>query len=52
MSSGSLEEQLKLLYPELSAAVHGRKSVSKDEALYVFKATLQIVEALYDAHDL
>lgn len=52
VSSGSLEEQLKLLYSELSAAVHGRKSVSKDEALYVFKATLQIVEALYDAHDL
>lgn len=52
VSSGSLEERLKLVYSELSTVVHGRKSVSKDEALHTFKATLQIVEALYDAHGL
>lgn len=52
VSSGSLEEQLKSLYSELSSVIHGRKSVSKDEALYAFKATLQVVEALYHIHGL
>jgi hypothetical protein len=50
--SGSLETQLKSLYSELSTVIHGRKSVSRDEALHAFEATLQIVEALYDVHGL
>lgn len=52
VSSGSLEQQLKLFYDELSTVLHGRKTVSKDEARHAFENTLQIVEKLYLAHGL
>ena len=52
VSSGSLEEQLKLIYSELSMVLHGRKTVSKDEARHAFENTLQVVEKLYMAHGL
>jgi hypothetical protein len=52
VSSGLLREQLSSLYRDLSAALHARKSVSKDEVLRAFESTLQIVEELYAAHRL
>jgi len=52
VSSGSLEEQLKLIYAELSTVLHGRKTVSKDEARHAFENTLQVVEKLYMTHGL
>jgi hypothetical protein len=52
VSSGSLEEQLKLIYSELSTVLHGRKTVSKDEARHAFENTLEIIEKLYMAHGL
>ncbi len=52
VSSGSLEEQLKLVYSELSTVLHGRKSVSKGEAHSAFEKTLQVIEDLYVAHGL
>ncbi len=52
VSSGSLEGQLKLIYSELSTVLHGRKTVSKDEARHAFENTLQVVEKLYMAHGL
>ena len=52
VSSGSLRERLKSLYSDLSAVLHGRKTVAKDEARRAFEETLEVVEALYAAHDL
>jgi hypothetical protein len=52
VSCGSLEEQLKLIYSELSTVLHGRKTVSKGEARHAFENTLQVVERLYMAHGL
>jgi hypothetical protein len=52
VSSGSLEEQLKLIYSELSTVLHGRKIVSKDEARQAFENTLQVIEELYSVHGL
>jgi hypothetical protein len=46
-SSGSLEEQLKIIFSELSKILHGRKTVSKVEALHAFQNTLKVVESLY-----
>jgi hypothetical protein len=52
VSSGPLEEQLKQIYFELSTALHGRKTVSKDEAHHAFENTLRVIEKLYAAHGL
>jgi hypothetical protein len=52
VSSGSLRQELHALYSNLSRVVHGRKSVSKDEARRAFADTLHIVEGLYAAHGL
>jgi len=52
VSSGSVQEQLKVIYSELSKVLHGRKSVSKDEARHAFENTLGVVEKLYMTHGL
>lgn len=52
VSSNLLQDQLKLIYGELSTVLHGRKSVSKDEARRAFENTLQVIEALYMEHGL
>ncbi|MFH1930547.1 MAG: hypothetical protein ABIN18_03020 [Pseudomonadota bacterium] len=52
VSSGSLEDDLKQIYSDLSMALHGRKTVSKDEARLAFEKTLQAVERLYMEHGL
>lgn len=52
VSSGSLRERLRSLYSDLSAVLHGRRSVAKDEARHVFEETLQVVEELYATHEL
>lgn len=52
VSSGSLRDQLNLIYSELSKVLHSRKSVSKDEALRAFEDTLHVVEEIYKAHGL
>ena len=52
ISSGSLREQLKILYSELSTVLHGRKSVTKDESRCIFEKTLHIIEELYAANGL
>jgi hypothetical protein len=52
VASGFLEEQLRLIYSELSEVLHGRKIVAKGEALHAFETTLQVIEKLYIAHGL
>lgn len=47
VSSGPLRERLRILYAELSAVIHSRKSVTKEEARGAFEETLQVVEQLY-----
>jgi hypothetical protein len=52
VSSGILRQRLSSLYSDLSAVLHGRRSVSKDEARRAFEDTLQVIEQLYAAHGL
>ncbi len=52
VSSGPLRERLRCLYSDLCALLHGRKSVTRDEARLAFEETLQVVEQLYAAHGL
>jgi hypothetical protein len=52
VSSGDLRQRLSALYSDLSAVLHARKSVPKDEAHRAFEDTLQIIEQLYAAHGL
>jgi hypothetical protein len=52
VSSGALEERLRVLYADLSVLVHGRKSVTGAEARLAFEQTLAIVEDLYAANGL
>jgi hypothetical protein len=52
VSSGQLEERLKSLYAELSVLLHGRKSVTGEEARKAFQQTLEVVEELYAANEL
>jgi hypothetical protein len=52
VSSGSLEEELKQIYSELSTVLHGRKTVSKEDARHAFENTLRVVEKLYMVHGL
>lgn len=47
VSAGLLRERLRILYADLSAVVHSRKSVTKEEARGAFEETLQVVEQLY-----
>lgn len=52
VSSGELRQRLSALYSDLSAVLHGRKTVPKDEARRAFEDTLRIIEQLYAAHGL
>lgn len=52
VSSDLLRQQLTSLYADLSVVLHGRKSVSQDEARRAVEDTLQIIEQLYAAHGL
>ena len=52
VSSGLIREKLTSLYSDLSAVLHGRKNVSKDEVRSAFEDTLQVIEQLYAAHGL
>lgn len=52
VSSDGLREQLRDLYRDLSTVLHGRRTVSKDEARRAFKSTLQAIEQLYATHRL
>lgn len=52
VSSGQLNERLKDLYAELSVLLHGRKSVTGEEARKAFQRTLEAVEDLYAANQL
>jgi hypothetical protein len=47
VASGLVGERLKNHYSELSTLVHGRKTVTQEEARNAFKVTLKIIEALY-----
>ncbi|HEX5777718.1 MAG TPA: hypothetical protein VFY21_02660 [Xanthobacteraceae bacterium] len=50
--SGPLRERLSTLYAELSALIHARKNVSRNEARAAFSETLVVVEHLYDSNDI
>ena len=52
VSTGPLRERLKTLYSELCALLHGRKTVTREEARRAFEETLQVVEELYATHGL
>lgn len=52
VSSGELRQRLSALYADLSAVLHGRRTVPKDEARLAFENTLQTIEQLYAAHGL
>jgi hypothetical protein len=52
VSSGQLEERLKDVYADLSVLLHGRKSVTAEEARRAFEKTLEVVEELYAANEL
>lgn len=52
VSSGELRQQLSTLYADLSAVLHGRKTVPRDDARRAFENTLRIIEQLYAAHEL
>lgn len=45
---GALRDQVKNIYSDTSALLHGRKTVKKNDAKKMFKDTLNIVQALYD----
>jgi hypothetical protein len=47
VSYGELRQQLNTLYADLSAVLHGRRTVAKDEARRAFESTLRIIEELY-----
>jgi hypothetical protein len=52
VASGTTRGKLNDLYSELSTLVHGRKSVTKQQARGAFKGTLEVVEKLYALHGL
>lgn len=52
VASGPLRERLAILYAELSAAIHGRKLVTKEDARNAFEESLVVIELLYAEHDL
>ena len=52
VSSGQLRERLRVLYRDLSTVLHGRRSVSKEEARTAFENTLRTIEQLYAANNL
>src|SRR5205814_1236002 len=52
VSSGELEERLRILYADLSVLLHGRRSVERDEARQAFQRTLEVIEDLYTSHDM
>lgn len=52
VSSGEIRQRLSKLYSDLSAVLHGRKSVPKEEVHRAFEDTLQVIEQLYAANKL
>ncbi|MEX2241708.1 MAG: hypothetical protein WD775_13570, partial [Burkholderiales bacterium] len=52
VSSGKLRQQLTALYADLSAVLHARRSVEREEARRLFENTLKTIEQLYGPHDL
>ncbi len=52
VATGALRERLTSLYSDLSTVLHGRRSVSKDDARRAFEETLRVVEQMYAAHGL
>lgn len=52
VSSGELRQRLSALYADLSAVLHGRRTVSKDEARRAYENTLRTIEQLYAVHGL
>jgi hypothetical protein len=45
---GILKDKVKDIYSNTSTLLHGRKTVTKDDAIKMFKDTLSIVQELYD----
>lgn len=45
---GVLRDEVKNIYGDTSALLHGRKTVKKDDAKHMFKKTLSVVQKLYD----
>ena len=52
VSSGTLKDRLDGLYGELCTLIHGRKTVTREEARYAFQETLKLVQDLYTQHGL
>lgn len=52
VASGTTRDRLNDLYSELSKLVHGRKSVTQQQAREAFKETLEVVEKMYTLHGL
>lgn len=52
VATGELRQRLTSLYSDLSTVLHGRRSVSKDEARQAFGETLSVIEHLYATHGL
>lgn len=52
VASGAIRSGLNDLFSELSTLVHGRKSVTQQQARQAFKETLEIVEKMYASHRL
>jgi len=46
---GALRERVKEIYSDTSALLHGRKTVSSDDAKRMFKDTLKVVQDLYES---
>jgi len=46
---GALRDQVKEIYTNTSALLHGRKTVSSDDAKKMFKDTLKVVQDLYES---
>ena len=52
VSSGPLRTKLKDLYARLSAVLHARSTVGAEEARKTFGETLEVIEWMYEAHEL
>ena len=52
VSSGSLNEKLRDLYGRLCEVLHARRTVTAGEVRAAFNETLEVVEWLYEEHDL
>ncbi|MEK6698117.1 MAG: hypothetical protein AABZ10_03635 [Nitrospirota bacterium] len=52
VSSGVLKDRLDGLYDELCTLIHGRKTVTREEARHAFGETLKLIQDLYTQHGL